>query len=123
MSGISNTYFTKLELSGNFNADTYVFPQSVFTELQLMPQLEKVLPDGRIILNLEDDSKKENIPLVSMSLFGRKYGDDGPAPEQWCPHIQSRATTVTVRTIIYLIGIRFIMACSCNVIRDLLLKY
>ena len=85
-SGISDTYFTKLELSGNFKTDTSVFPQSVFTELQLMPQLEKVLPDGRIILNLEDDGKKENVPLISMSLFGRTFGDDGPRPEQWCPH-------------------------------------
>ena len=51
-----------------------------------MPQLEKVLPDGRIILNLEDGGKKENVPLISMSLFGRKFGDDGPPPEQWCPH-------------------------------------
>ena len=85
-SGISNTYFTKLELSGNFSSDTSVFPQSVFTEVQLVPQLEKVLPDGRIILNFEDDSKHENVPLVSMSLFGRKFGDDGPRPEEWCPH-------------------------------------
>ena len=63
-----------------------MFPQSVFTELQLMPQLEKVLPDGRITLNLEDGSNKENVPLISMSLFGRKFVDDGQPPEQWCPH-------------------------------------
>ena len=83
-SGISQTYFSKLELSGNFDSETSVFPQSVFTELQLLPELEKVLPDGRIILNL--DNNQENTPLISMSLFGRKFGDDGPAPEQWCPH-------------------------------------
>merc|ERR1712223_134282 len=85
-SGISQTYFSKLELSGNFNSETSVFPQSVFTELQLLPELEKVLPDGRIILNLDGDDNQENTPLISMSLFGRKFGDDGPAPEQWCPH-------------------------------------
>ena len=61
-----------------------MFPQSVFNELRLMPQLEKVLPDGRIILDLENGH--ENTPLISMSLFGRKFGDDGPPPEQWCPN-------------------------------------
>jgi len=83
-SGVSHTYFNKLELSGNFDKDTSVFPQSVFNELRLMPQLEKVLPDGRIILDLENGH--ENTPLISMSLFGRKFGDDGPPPEQWCPN-------------------------------------
>ena len=63
-----------------------MFPQSVFTELQLLPELEKVLPDGRIILNLDEDYNQENTPLISMSLFGRKFGDDGPPPEHWCPH-------------------------------------
>merc|ERR1711899_364962 len=76
-SGISQTYFSKLELSGNFDSETSVFPQSVFTELQLLPELEKVLPDGRIILNLDGDDNQENTPLISMSLFGRKFGDDG----------------------------------------------
>ena len=85
-SGISQTYFTRLELSGNFDSETTVFPQSVFTELQLLPELEKVLPDGRIELDLEGDENKENAPLLSMTLFGRKFGDDGPPPEQWCPH-------------------------------------
>ena len=61
-----------------------MFPQSVFNELRLMPQLEKVLPDGRIILDLENGH--ENTPLISMSLFGRKFGDDGQPPEQWCPN-------------------------------------
>ena len=83
LSAISQTYFTKLELSGNFDMETSVFPQSVFTELQLIPNLEKVLPDGRIILDLENNM--ENSPLISMTLFGRKFGDDGPPPEQWCP--------------------------------------
>ena len=63
-----------------------MFPQSVFTDLQLLPQLEKVLPDGRIILNLNDAYDQNNAPLISMTLFGRKFGDDGPPPDQWCPH-------------------------------------
>ena len=63
-----------------------MFPQSVFTDLQLLPQLEKVLPDGRIALNLDDQTDTENTPLISMTLFGRKFGDDGAPPEQWCPH-------------------------------------
>ena len=83
-SGLSHTLFGKLELSGTFEKDTTVFPQSVFTNLQLEPQLEKVLPDGRITLNLEDGS--DNVPLISMSLLGRTFGQDGPPPEQWCPH-------------------------------------
>ena len=63
-----------------------MFPQSVFTDLQLLPQLEKVLPDGRIILNLNDEYDQNNAPLISMTLFGRKFGDDGPPPDHWCPH-------------------------------------
>ena len=63
-----------------------MFPQSVFTDLQLLPKLEKVLPDGRIILNLNDEYDQNNAPLISMTLFGRKFGDDGPRPDQWCPH-------------------------------------
>ena len=63
-----------------------MFPQSVFTELQLLPELKKVLPDGRIILNLDEDYNQENTPLITMSLFGRKFGDDGTPPDQWCPH-------------------------------------
>ena len=46
----------------------------------------KVLPDGRIILNLNDEYDQNNAPLISMTLFGRKFGDDGPPPDQWCPH-------------------------------------
>lgn len=78
--------FTKLELSGNFDNATTVFPQSVFNYVQLIPQLEKVLPDGRITLNLDNAAHTENVPLVSMTLFGRAFGQDGPAPKQWCPH-------------------------------------
>ena len=84
ISGLSNTLFRKLELSGTFDKATTVFPQSVFTNVQLEPQLEKVLSDGRITLNLEDGS--DNVPLISMTLFGRTFGQDGPPPEQWCPH-------------------------------------
>lgn len=64
---------------------TSVFPQSVFTDVQLKPELENILPDGRIILNLDEGNVKENTPLISMTLFGRKFGQDGPPPEQWCP--------------------------------------
>ena len=69
---MSQTYFSRLELSGNFDLETSVFPQSVFTDLQLVPELEKVLPDGRIILNLDGDENKEN---VAPKLFGlvRKF--------------------------------------------------
>ena len=73
-------------MSGGFNSATTVFPQSVFTNLQLQPNLEKVLEDGRVTLNLDNENGKKNVPLVSMTLFGRKFGDDGPTPEQWCPH-------------------------------------
>ena len=84
-SGMSQTYFTTLELSGNFEPATSVYPQSVFTEFQLRPELEKVLPDGRMILNLANEGAN-NAPFVSMTLFGRRPQDDGPPPENWCPH-------------------------------------
>ena len=50
-----------------------------------MPQLEAVLPDGRITLNLDGKSPLENVPIISLTLFGRKFGEDGPPPNQWCP--------------------------------------
>ena len=84
-SGISNTMFSKLELSGNFDTDTKVFSQFVFTEVQLESKLEKVYPDGRITLNSEMANDNENTPLVSMTLWGRKYELDGNAPDNWCP--------------------------------------
>jgi len=64
--------FKKLELSGTFKKDTTVFHQSVFMELQLKPHLEKVVPDGRITLNVEDGSN--STPFTSMTLLGRAYG-------------------------------------------------
>ena len=76
---------------------TSVFPQSVFTELQLMPQLETVIPDGRIALNLDGEPTVENNPLISMTLFGRKFGEDGPPPEQWCPHLGSEGSCLNKR--------------------------
>ena len=85
-SGISNTYFETLELSGSFDPYTSVFPQYVFTELKILPQLEQVLDDGRMTLNLQNGNGEENMPLVSMTLFGRTFWNDGPPPEQWCPH-------------------------------------
>ena len=78
--------FRQLELSGGFNSATTVFPQSVFTNLLLQPHLEKVMEDGRLKLDLSDEYSKKNVPLISMTLFGRKFGDDGPPPDHWCPH-------------------------------------
>jgi len=84
-SGLSQTYFTELELSGSFEPTTSVYPQLVFNEFELHPELERIVPDGRTTLNLDHDDIA-NVPFVSMTLFGRRPLDDGPAPDNWCPH-------------------------------------
>ncbi len=82
----SSTYFKKLELSGTFSPRTRIYPELWFHTGVLSPDLPKVLPDGRFILNLSNKEAEENLPLVTMTLYGRNYHLDGPIPTQFCPH-------------------------------------
>ena len=60
---------------------TRVFPEALFDEVTLQPELVSISPDG--ILSLTEND--ENIPLVSMSLFGRRFELDADQPNNFCP--------------------------------------
>ena len=74
--------FTKLKLSGTFSNGAGVYPEVLFNNVRLQPQMVHVSEDG--VLSL---SKHVQITetLVSMSLFGRVYSQDPDYPEQFCP--------------------------------------
>ena len=78
----SDTMFTKLKLSGTFSSGAGVYPEVLFNNVRLQPQMVHVSEDG--VLSL---SKHVQITetLVSMSLFGRVYSQDPDYPEQFCP--------------------------------------
>ena len=77
----SDTVFKTLKLAGTFSANTRVFPEALFDEVTLQPELVSISPDG--ILSLTEND--ENIPLVSMSLFGRRFELDADQPNNFCP--------------------------------------
>jgi len=78
----SNTLFQKLELSGSFSSTTHVFPEVLFTNTQLLPDQVEITNDGRLSLGY---TPHQHDPLLSMSLFGRRYEGDSPQPDQFCP--------------------------------------
>ncbi len=61
---------------------TRVYPELWFNRGDLSSTLLKVLPDGRLTMAINGDN---NMPLVTMTLYGRNYHLDGPIPEQYCP--------------------------------------
>ena len=77
----SDTLFTSLKLSGTFSDTTRVFPEALFDEVTLQPELVLITPDG--VLSLRE--KVEPLPLVSLSLFGRRYAEDADIPDNFCP--------------------------------------
>ena len=77
----SNTIFTSLKLAGTFSDSTRVFPEALFDEVTLRPELVLITPDG--VLSIRE--KFELQPLVSLSLFGRRYEDDADLPDNFCP--------------------------------------
>jgi len=77
----STTVFTSLKLAGNFSDTARVFPEVLFDEVTLRPELVLIRPDG--VLSIRE--KFEVFPLVSMSLFGRRYEDDADMPDTFCP--------------------------------------
>ena len=81
----STTVFSKLSLSGTFSPSARVYPQVVFDETTLRPDLYHILDDG--VVALTGRSISLMAPTVSMSLFGRIYQMDGNYPENWCPQL------------------------------------
>merc|ERR1711936_200392 len=67
----SDTSFTRLKLSGTFSETTRVFPEALFDEVTLKPELVLISPDG--VLSLRE--KVGTTPLISLSLFGRRFED------------------------------------------------
>jgi len=78
----SDTMFTKLKLSGTFSSGAGVYPEVLFNNVRLQPQMVHVSEDG--VLSLSEHVQITET-LVSMSLFGRVYSQDPDYPEQFCP--------------------------------------
>ena len=79
----SNTVFQQLRLSGTFSDGTRVFPEVLFSEATLRPEQVEITPEGSLQLR---DTPAD--PVLSLSLFGRRFSDDAPNPEQFCPGVQ-----------------------------------
>ena len=58
-----------------------MFPEALFDEVTLRPELVLITPDG--VMSIRE--KFETLPLVSLSLFGRRYEDDANMPDNFCP--------------------------------------
>ncbi|NXD06392.1 VNN2 protein, partial [Nothocercus nigrocapillus] len=70
----AETKFDMFSLSGTFGTD-YVFPEVLYSGVQLAPGEFEVLRDGR--LKSKHSSSK---PLLTVTLFGRHYEKDPPHP-------------------------------------------
>jgi len=79
----SDTVFKKLKLSGTFSDEAAVYPEVLFNDVKLKPELVNVSSDG--VLSLVEESMMSET-LVSMSLFGRVYLEDPSYPDQFCPN-------------------------------------
>ena len=76
----SDTVFKQLRLSATFSPGAGVYPEVLFDEVTLLPDMVSISEDG--VLALADNV---STTLVSMSLFGRVYAEDPDYPEQFCP--------------------------------------
>ncbi|XP_061846702.1 pantetheinase [Colius striatus] len=72
----AQTKFEMFSLSGTFGTN-YVFPEVLYSGVQLAPGEFKVLTDGRLV-SRSSTSK----PVLSVTLFGRWYEKDPPHTEQ-----------------------------------------
>jgi len=77
----SSTIFTSLKLAGNFSESTKVYPEVLFDEVTLRPESVLITMDG--VLSIRE--KVDTMPLVSLSLFGRRHEDDADLPDDFCP--------------------------------------
>jgi hypothetical protein len=74
----SGTVFQQLGLSGTFSQAARVFPEALFDGARLIPEQVTVSEDGVL-------GAGPGLPLLSLSLFGRRYSQDSPAPGDFCP--------------------------------------
>ncbi|XP_064562983.1 pantetheinase-like [Zonotrichia leucophrys gambelii] len=72
----AQTKFDMFSLSGTFGT-SYIFPEVLYSGVQLAPGEFEVLADGRLI-NRNTTSK----PVLSVTLFGRWYEKDPPSMDQ-----------------------------------------
>ena len=76
----SDTIFSSLKLSATFSDGAAVFPEVLFDGVTLRPDLVNISADGVLSLVQGVD-----VPLVSMSLFGRVFHEDANLPDHFCP--------------------------------------
>ncbi|KAK2524775.1 hypothetical protein Q9966_011474 [Columba livia] len=76
---IAQTKFEMFSLSGTFGT-SYVFPEVLYSEVQLAPGEFEVLRDGRL-----KSKHATSKPLVTATLFGRLYEKDPPHPLRTSP--------------------------------------
>ncbi|XP_009989181.1 PREDICTED: pantetheinase-like [Tauraco erythrolophus] len=75
----AQTKFEMFSLSGTFGTN-YVFPEVLYSGVQLAPGEFEVLTDGRLISRTTTSK-----PVLSVTLFGRWYEKDPPHTEQTSP--------------------------------------
>ena len=76
----SQTIFARLALAATFSPGAGVYPEVLFDGVALRPELVNITQDGVLSLVPQVD-----VPLVSMSLFGRVYQEDPKLPDHFCP--------------------------------------
>ena len=76
----SDTIFSSLKLSATFSDGAAVFPEVLFDGVTLRPDLVNISADGVLSLVQGVD-----VPLVSISLFGRVFQEDADLPDHFCP--------------------------------------
>ncbi|NXE78015.1 VNN2 protein, partial [Cochlearius cochlearius] len=75
----AQTKFERFSLSGTFGTN-YVFPEVLYSGVQLAPGEFEVLRDGRL-----ESKSGTSEPLVTATLFGRHYEKDLPHPLRTSP--------------------------------------
>ena len=76
----SDTVFTSLAIAATFTPGAGVYPEVLFDGVTLRPELVNISQAG--VLSLVPPAE---VPLVSMSLFGRVYQEDPDLPDHYCP--------------------------------------
>ena len=76
----SDTVFSSLNLSATFTQGAGVYPEVLFDGVTLRPDLVDITEDGVLYI-----MQGMEVPLVSMSLFGRVYEEDPNLPDHFCP--------------------------------------
>uniref|UniRef100_A0A8C8AR67 CN hydrolase domain-containing protein n=1 Tax=Otus sunia TaxID=257818 RepID=A0A8C8AR67_9STRI len=76
---MAQTMFERFSLSGTFGTN-YVFPEVLYSGVQLAPGEFEVLTDGRLISRTSTSK-----PVLNVTLFGRWYEKDPPHTQQVSP--------------------------------------